>query len=411
MTTHEPLESWDEAVLETALEDHFRGAVQQPVRRRFGPLLARLLPAAGIAIVFGTAFLGRDDNEPPVDARSNGSTWGLTPGARYTYRVTTDAGTISTATWSVLGSFTFEGETFLQCVKEHRGTARFEHRAIDDNGLWGFESAKNASYPGIETETRACLLPLPAGVTSVWVTTHPDGARLRASIEAPQCRVTVPGGEFSAIRVQYRSETSDPKTFETVWYAPAIGVVKRTTAVDGVVTTTEELVEVRCPTPSRPAIAVMADYCQELGLDCDAWQTIPPSSHRLLPRSLFAVTKEDKPRLVRVLDGVARAFAWQEPSDVGVWLWDEGWRSWSTSQLHIVANVAAVSVLQDCRAAELGLVIDGEYRKTSSFAGDGTTSVELWCRVNPPTPDFGPLRVELPLHGDPKIERTPAGGR
>ncbi|HYF52012.1 MAG TPA: hypothetical protein VEJ63_21565 [Planctomycetota bacterium] len=109
------------------------------------------------------------------------------------------------------------------------------------NGYIGFQSARGRSY----------LLILPPHSGYKWVVTGPGGQDLFYEIESASASVTTPAGEFRNCAVS-RQESRDRKEIFRYWFAPEVGLVRRSKYFMNEEVFRQELIEFNIK-PATPA--------------------------------------------------------------------------------------------------------------------------------------------------------------
>ncbi|HYG75584.1 MAG TPA: hypothetical protein VEK08_11325 [Planctomycetota bacterium] len=115
------------------------------------------------------------------------------------------------------------------------------------NGYIGFQSVRGRSY----------LLILPPHTGYKWVVTGSGGEDLFFEIESASASVTTPAGAFSQCVVA-RQESRDRKEIFKYWFAPAVGLVRRSKFFAGEEVFRQELVEYIVK-PATPATRMAED--------------------------------------------------------------------------------------------------------------------------------------------------------
>ncbi len=114
----------------------------------------------------------------------------------------------------------FEGETVatVEIDVKTGGSMVVDFVAVSGRGL----ESRYASG-----ERRRVLLPVPSRVGDTWEDTI-DGVKFRSKILRTE-RLKVPAGTLPCVCVETRSAApGKPRTCATIWYAPGVGMVKRT---------------------------------------------------------------------------------------------------------------------------------------------------------------------------------------
>lgn len=108
------------------------------------------------------------------------------------------------------------------------------------DGYVGFQNARGRSY----------LLILPPHTGYRWVVAAGAGQNLYFEIEAAKADVSTPAGKFSNCAVA-RQESRDRKEVYKYWFAPSVGMVRRSKYFSGVEVFRQELVEYKV-LPAKP---------------------------------------------------------------------------------------------------------------------------------------------------------------
>ena len=125
------------------------------------------------------------------------------------------------------------GTTTLTVEKKHRragGWAESWQLEVNRWGVYWMDLPRPDAEP--DTGPPRCLLRLPAEPGAEWVYARPTGvARMRQL--APE-RVSVPAGTFRAVPVTVALQAVNPTAIDespplpmTLWYAPGVGLVRR----------------------------------------------------------------------------------------------------------------------------------------------------------------------------------------
>lgn len=115
------------------------------------------------------------------------------------------------------------------------------------NGYVGFQSARGRSY----------LLILPPHTGYKWVVTGAGGQDLFYEIESAASSVSTPGGTFRDCAIA-RQESRDRKEIFRYWFAPNVGLVRRSKYFANVEVFRQELVEFTVK-PATPATRLAED--------------------------------------------------------------------------------------------------------------------------------------------------------
>jgi hypothetical protein len=108
------------------------------------------------------------------------------------------------------------------------------------DGYVGFQNARGRSY----------LLILPPHTGYRWVVAAGAGQNLYFEIEAAKAEVSTPAGKFTNCAVA-RQESRDRKEVYKYWFAPSVGLVRRSKFFSGVEVFRQELVEYKV-LPAKP---------------------------------------------------------------------------------------------------------------------------------------------------------------
>jgi len=108
------------------------------------------------------------------------------------------------------------------------------------DGYVGFQNARGRSY----------LLILPPHTGYRWVVAAGGGQNLYFEIEAAKGEVTTPAGKFTNCAIS-RQESRDRKEVYKYWFAPNVGLVRRSKYFSGVEVFRQELVEYKV-LPAKP---------------------------------------------------------------------------------------------------------------------------------------------------------------
>ena len=108
------------------------------------------------------------------------------------------------------------------------------------DGYVGFQNARGRSY----------LLILPPHTGYRWVVAASGGQNLYFEIEAAKGEIATPAGKFSNCAIA-RQESRDRKEVYKYWFAPSVGLVRRSKYFSGVEVFRQELVEYKV-LPAKP---------------------------------------------------------------------------------------------------------------------------------------------------------------